>query len=177
VNFTASLRLHRHIQHRAQSRDCRSCHLNPAALGYGRGQLKYEVKGGVGRWIFSPAYPRSPQDGLPMDAWIGFLQEPRVGTTTRKDASSIYLARAAEHPACRGVSGMPQRKGATDCAVFADFKNYRAALSPQCRLPDWAFAGIAQTWTSLFDQKQPGISPTKVIGITVCRLHLPVRRK
>ena len=91
VNFIASLRLPRRTPPQRKGRDCRSCHANPAALGYGRGQLKYEVKGGAGNWIFTPAYPRSPQDGLPMDAWIGFLQEPGADTTTRKDARPFTL--------------------------------------------------------------------------------------
>jgi hypothetical protein len=122
----------------SQSRDCRSCHLNPAALGYGRGQLKYEVKGGVGRWIFSPAYPRSPQDGLPMDAWIGFLQEPRVGTTTRKDARSFTLHEQRNILLVGACLECHNEKDRRIAAVFADFKNYRSVLSPQCRLPDWA---------------------------------------
>jgi hypothetical protein len=124
----------------AQSRDCRSCHASPAALGYGRGQLKYEVKGAAGRWIFTPKYPRSPQDGLPMDAWIGFLQEPGVGTTTRKDARPFSLQEQRNIllvGACLECHNEKERRIA---AVFADFKNYRAALSPQCRLPDWAVA-------------------------------------
>ena len=121
----------------AQRRDCRSCHVNPAALGYGRGQLKYEVKGNAGKWIFTPAYPRSPEDGLPMDAWIGFLEEPRAGTTTRNDARPFNLEEQRKIllvGACLECHNEKQRRIA---AVFADFKNYRAALSPRCRLPNW----------------------------------------
>jgi hypothetical protein len=124
----------------AQSRDCRSCHANPAALGYGRGQLKYEVKGGVGKWIFSPAYSRSPQDGLPLDAWIGFLQEPKGGTTTRKGARPLNLEEQRKIllvGACLQCHSEKERRMA---AVFADFRNYRAALGPQCRLPNWVDA-------------------------------------
>jgi hypothetical protein len=122
----------------AQSRDCRSCHANPAALGYGRGQLKYEVKGGSGKWIFSPAYARSPVDGLPLDAWIGFLQEPKAGTTTRKNARPFSLDEQRSIllvGACLSCHSENERRMA---AVFADFRNYRTALSAQCRLPDWA---------------------------------------
>jgi hypothetical protein len=124
----------------AQSRDCRSCHSNPAALGYGRGQLKYEVKGGFGKWVFTPAYPRSQQDGLPLDAWIGFLQEPRPGITTRKYARPFNLEEQRKIllvGACLECHSEKERRLA---AVFKDFKNYRAALSPQCRLPDWTVA-------------------------------------
>jgi len=122
----------------SQSRDCRSCHNNAAALGYGRGQLKYEVEGGRGKWVFTPAYARSSQDGLPMDAWIGFLQEPRTGTTTRKGARPFSLEEQQKIllvGACLECHDPKERRIA---AVFADFKNYRAALSPQCRLPERA---------------------------------------
>ena len=56
-------------------RDCASCHTNPQALGFGRGTLTYVVEGKKARWDFQPYYANVPQDGLPHDAWIGFLQE------------------------------------------------------------------------------------------------------
>lgn len=124
----------------ARARDCRSCHANPAALGYGRGKLKYEVKGAVGRWVFSPAYPPSSQDGLPQDAWIGFLQEPSAGTTTRKDARAFTLKEQRQIllvGACLECHSEKERRIA---AVFADFKSYGSVLSPKCRLPDWVIA-------------------------------------
>jgi hypothetical protein len=127
----------------AQSRDCRSCHANPAALGYGRGQLKYEVKGGAGKWIFTPGYPRSPQDGLPMDAWIGFLQEQGANTTTRKNARPFSLKEQRNILLVGACLACHNEKDRRIAAVFADFKNYRAALSQQCRLPDWTDA-VAQ---------------------------------
>ena len=61
-----------------QSRSCKSCHNNPLALGYGRGNLEFVKQGKSGKWIFTPKYPLSKYDGLPLDAWIGFLG-------TRKD--------------------------------------------------------------------------------------------
>jgi hypothetical protein len=126
----------------AQSRDCRSCHANPAALGYGRGQLKYEVKGGVGRWIFTPKYPRSPQDGLPLDAWIGFLQQPKDGTTTRKNTRPFNLQEQRNILLVGACLECHSEKDRRVAAVFANFKNYQAALSPQCRLPDWLDAEL-----------------------------------
>ncbi|HEV2484605.1 MAG TPA: hypothetical protein VGT08_03645 [Terracidiphilus sp.] len=126
----------------AQGRDCRSCHANPAALGYGRGQLKYEVKGGVGKWLFTPAYPRSLQDGLPLDAWIGFLQEPRAGATTRKDARPFNLEEQRRILLVGACLDCHSEKEGRIATVFADFKDYRKKLGTQCRLPDWADAEL-----------------------------------
>lgn len=56
-------------------RDCKSCHTNSAAIGYGNGELKYTIKNGIGKWIFNPEYALNENDGLPEDAWIPFLKE------------------------------------------------------------------------------------------------------
>ncbi len=62
-------------------RDCASCHSNPQALGFGKGSLNYKVIGKKARWEFVPYYADSPQDKLPQDAWIGFLQEIKPDKT------------------------------------------------------------------------------------------------
>lgn len=56
-------------------RDCKSCHTNSAAIGYGNGELKYTINNGIGKWIFNPEYALNENDGLPEDAWIPFLKE------------------------------------------------------------------------------------------------------
>jgi hypothetical protein len=68
---------------RKESRSCTSCHNNPAALGYGRGKLEYIISGKKGKWEFIPAYTKSKYDGLPEDAWIGFLRGRSYDATTR----------------------------------------------------------------------------------------------
>ncbi|HDJ33194.1 MAG TPA: hypothetical protein ENF21_03740 [Bacteroidetes bacterium] len=56
----------------SEGRSCRSCHLDPVALGYGEGNLEYRVEGNTGRWIFTPKYAPHQNDGLPEDAWTAF---------------------------------------------------------------------------------------------------------
>ncbi len=69
----------------AKGRSCTSCHNNPVALGYGDGKLVYETEKGSGKWVFTPAYENSPYDGLPEDAWIGFLKERKGAVSTRSN--------------------------------------------------------------------------------------------
>ena len=71
--------------HTTQSagRSCRSCHNDPVALGYGEGKLEYVVNGKTGKWNFYPKYEDNIHDGLPEDAWTGFLQERSGVTSTR----------------------------------------------------------------------------------------------
>lgn len=62
-------------------RNCASCHSNSQALGFGKGTLNYVVKANSARWEFTSYYANSPQDGLPQDAWIGFMKDLNVKTT------------------------------------------------------------------------------------------------
>ena len=62
-------------------RDCASCHTNSQALGFGRGNLNYSVKGNKAKWEFEPYYANAPQDGLPQDAWIGFMKDLNKNTS------------------------------------------------------------------------------------------------
>ncbi len=55
-------------------RDCKSCHTNPATLGYGNGTLIYEINDEIGVWKFTPEYAINENDNLPEDAWIPFLK-------------------------------------------------------------------------------------------------------
>ena len=68
-------------------RDCKSCHSNSATLGYGNGDLVYEITSGVGKWTFTSEYALNPNDNLPEDAWIPFLKDVKKGVinSTRLD--------------------------------------------------------------------------------------------
>jgi len=60
----------------SKGRSCKSCHNNPIALGYGSGELIFDTKNGS--WVFDSHYQNNPNDNLPEDAWIGFLDD-RMG--------------------------------------------------------------------------------------------------
>jgi len=68
-------------------RDCKSCHSNPATLGYGNGALTYTIENGIGKWNFSAEYALNENDNLPEDAWIPFMKEveKEVVNSTRLD--------------------------------------------------------------------------------------------
>lgn len=74
-----------------KGRSCKSCHANSLAMGYGRGELKYIVKDQKGSWEFTPKFSVRSEDGLPEDAWIGFLSEPIGITSTRTDFRPFTL--------------------------------------------------------------------------------------
>lgn len=66
-----------------KGRDCKSCHNNPVALGFGEGELIYETASGKGVWKFEPMYENDVNDKLPADAWTAFLQT-HVGTVSTR---------------------------------------------------------------------------------------------
>ncbi len=68
-----------------KGRSCKSCHNNPVALGYGQGNLHYVVDGNKGQWVFDALYEKNPHDGLPEDAWTGFLKNRTGMVSTRKN--------------------------------------------------------------------------------------------
>ncbi|OQX78984.1 MAG: hypothetical protein B6D64_05535 [Bacteroidetes bacterium 4484_276] len=67
-----------------KGRGCKSCHNDPLAIGYGRGKLDYIIEGEKGTWQFTSQFVLNNYDGLPEDAWIGFLGERKGWTTTRE---------------------------------------------------------------------------------------------
>lgn len=70
---------------RRAARSCGSCHADPIALGFGEGTLRYATSGNVGHWEFVPKHAIAPQDGLPIDAWTGFLRTRTDCVSTRDD--------------------------------------------------------------------------------------------
>lgn len=126
----------------SRSRSCVSCHANPVALGFGRGSLQYETNGAFGCWTFKPRFATATQDGLPLDAWIGFLQEPAPGIkATRGNCRPFTLP---EQQRILRVGSCFQCHDEGDQrlqAVFSDFQHYRAHLSEHCLLPNWGDSG------------------------------------
>lgn len=74
---------------RKESRSCASCHNDPLALGYGRGDLIFNSSY---QWQFEPKYANNPNDNLPEDAWIGFLKERTGFVSTRYNYRPFNIA-------------------------------------------------------------------------------------
>jgi hypothetical protein len=120
-----------------QARDCLSCHANSLALGYGRGVLKYHTRDGRGHWEFAPTLSRSPYDGLPVDAWIGFMEEPKAPAATRTNVRPFNRREQQRMLLVGACLQCHSDKEPRIADVFNDFSRYRTQLSPKCILPDW----------------------------------------
>ncbi|MBU2509694.1 hypothetical protein KJ966_00075 [bacterium] len=69
-----------------EARSCQSCHQDPWALGLGEGRIEYQEDNAVITKPHLKFFPRSklhPADGLPRDAWTGFLKVRSRHVSTR----------------------------------------------------------------------------------------------
>lgn len=112
-------------------RECRACHASSRALGLGSGRLVLAKAGRMAAWRFVSTSAMGP-DGLPLDAWTGFLAEPRAGASTREDARPLTIAeqrRVLDVAAC--LECHPAGSKVMD-AFLADPAGTKARLGPRC---------------------------------------------
>ncbi len=115
----------------AAGRSCASCHLDPLALGFGRGALRL---GADRRWVFTPVYGPA-RDGLPADAWIPFLEPAPLPNATRSDARPLTpdeqraILRVGACLACH--PGEDPRWA----ALYSDFEAALSSATSSCVVP------------------------------------------
>ncbi len=122
---------------RREARSCASCHADPVALGYGRGWLRCEVTGNVGRWRFTPREPPSPHDGLPADAWIGFLRSRDDMVSTRDDVRPFTVEEQLRILRVGACLSCHAGESKVMCSALADFEAAVERRSRHCALPQW----------------------------------------
>jgi len=117
-----------------EGRNCKSCHNNPLAIGYGKGELSYSI---IGKWSFKPHFLIYKEDNLPKDAWIGFLKSRDEKSTTRintrpftvEEQKRILLVGACL--TCHVEQSELMKKS------LIDFEFILQKVSPKCILPNW----------------------------------------
>ncbi len=127
-----------------KGRNCKSCHNNPVAIGYGEGELTYEIKNGKGHWKFISKYSLNDNDGLPEDAWIPF------GFSDTDYYNDIFSHSTRDN--FRPFSPEEQKKILTAGACLSchneeskvmkeslkvDFKEYLNKITDECILPEF----------------------------------------
>ena len=131
-------RLYAHLEPhttRREVRSCKSCHNDPVALGYGKGRLRYEIRGASGRWRFTPAEPPLPADGLPADAWIPFLGTRDGMISTRDDVRPFTVEEQRRILLVGACLSCHDERSAPMRGSVRDFKSALARRSPKCVLP------------------------------------------
>lgn len=119
----------------AKGRSCESCHKNPLALGYGRGKLRLFGDGQQAEWRFSPTYAKHERDGLPLDAWIGFLGERNDTVSTRIGARPFTVEE--QKKILRVGACLECHPGDKEefLPIYSDFKQSLERVSAKCLVP------------------------------------------
>jgi len=122
-------------------RDCKSCHTDPATIGYGNGTLTYEITNNVGKWNFVPEYELNPNDGLPEDAWIPFLEEvdKNIINSTRLDFRPFTVKEQKQLllvGAC--LQCHKEESPIIQESLIIGIQPLLDKLSDKCILPNWA---------------------------------------
>jgi hypothetical protein len=125
-----------------QARACTSCHNDPVALGFGQGELRFEATaraagGRSGRWRFTPTRPASPQDGLPEDAWTGFLAERGGIASTQPGARPFTVAEQQRVLTVGACLSCHTGASAVMREAVRDFPALLRRRSAQCVVPSW----------------------------------------
>ena len=118
-------------------RSCISCHNDPLAIGYGRGKLDYVIENNIGTWQFTPKYAPNKYDGLPEDAWIGFLQERTGWTATREGVRPFNLAEQQRILTAGACLTCHDENSAVMVKSLEDFDGLLKEVPKTCVLPVW----------------------------------------
>jgi len=123
---------------RTKVRNCKSCHFNSLAIGYGRGELVFNSKNHNAKLSFIPKYRRLPQDKLPEDAWIPFLKK----SNSKFNSTRLYYRPFSKYEQVKilrvGIClNCHNEKDKKIIKIFRNFKDYKNHLSPNCILPDF----------------------------------------
>jgi quinol-cytochrome oxidoreductase complex cytochrome b subunit len=117
-----------------QGRSCKSCHNDPLALGFGRGKLAFSKEG---KWTFESSYENSKHDGLPEDAWTGFLQERKDQAATRKNMRTFNIEEQKRILKVGACLTCHDAASAVMKRSLFDFEKEIRAKSKSCVLPVW----------------------------------------
>ena len=118
-----------------EGRTCISCHNSPLALGYGYGVLKYQITSGKGRWVFTPRFASNPNDGLPEDAWIGFLASRTKDVSTRGNVFPFTVAEQKRMLLAGACLTCHEGKSEVMNRALIDFDRTIGGKSGKCVLP------------------------------------------
>jgi hypothetical protein len=122
---------------RREARSCESCHNDPVALGYGRGDLRYEQTPSGGRWRFTPAMELLPGDLLPADAWIPFLGTRTGMLSTREDVRPFTVEEQRRILRVGACLTCHESRSTVMRDSVRQFDALLARRSPRCVLPVW----------------------------------------
>ena len=120
-----------------KGRSCKSCHNDPLAIGFGRGELIYQVSGLTGRWSFASRFAVNENDHLPEDAWTGFLQEATKPNSTRTTLRPFSVTEQKRILVVGSCLTCHDEKSKVMEQALIDYPQTLERRSKFCVLPSW----------------------------------------
>ena len=114
----------------AAGRSCVSCHWDARTIGYGRGAFYVDQQE---RIRFAPEYAAREEDGLPEDAWIGFLESPKENRATRMNLRPFTRPEQQRILRVGGCLRCHKNNRTFEKALLTDFKGQYNRRSAVCR--------------------------------------------
>lgn len=122
----------------AKGRDCKSCHLNPLALGFGRGNLELVHDKNKSYWKFENQFAKNKHDHLPEDAWTPFLTEvEKTGKSTRswfRSLNQLEQKRLLEVGAC--LTCHDENSNVIKRSLNENFHMLKTEMTTYCKVPE-----------------------------------------
>ena len=97
--------------------------------------MTYIKVGKYGKWDFKPEYSLSKYDGLPEDAWIGFLREGIKPFSTRENARPFSVEEQKRILTVGSCLTCHEDKSNVMNKSLIDFENVLEQVSSSCLLP------------------------------------------
>ena len=117
----------------AKGRSCQSCHNEPLAIGYGRGELTF---GKNGKWSFQNEFAIDEHDNLPQDAWLGFLNNNQ-GKATRIGSRPFTIEEQKRILTVGACLTCHDDNSKVMIKSLSNFDELLKQRSKKCVLPDW----------------------------------------
>ena len=117
----------------AKGLDCKACHNNPLAIGYGRGKLTFNKDG---KWSFQNDFTLDEHDNLPQDAWIGFLNKNQ-GSATRVGSRPFTIEEQKKILTVGACLTCHDDNSKIMIKSLSDFDGLLKQVSKECVLPVW----------------------------------------
>jgi hypothetical protein len=117
-----------------EGRSCKSCHNNPLAIGYGKGELSYSS---YGKWNFKPFFLNHKEDNLPKDAWIGFIKSRDETSTTRINTGPFTVEEQKRILIVGACLTCHEEQSEVMKKSLVDFEDIIKNISSKCILPTW----------------------------------------
>jgi len=107
------------------------------AIGYGEGRLEYQILNNRGIWVFKPKYNFNKNDGLPEDAWIGFLKERTGNLSTRTNIRPFSLKEQHRILTVGACLTCHDDTSETMERAVKDFSKVIKEITQHCVVPQW----------------------------------------